>query len=226
MNRIKRTAVTLAAALCLLAPLHAEAFAEAVPRAAIDLRISEVERHDPVSANREQETRGEELIEQIRETYRKAKKSARRKNFKGKCAAYVNRQLLVLGINKKYVGCNGNREFDVYCKKAETTGGYRITAYSHKQYTLKAALEAIAKSDPHARNILVGFEKGFSKAGKRYGHALFIHGIENGMVYFSDNFTRRIDGKRYREGDPIVCSIDRFAKLYRKCRFDGVIHFS
>jgi hypothetical protein len=173
-----------------------------------------------------EDVRDESLIEQISKTYKSAKKRAKVKSFKGKCGKYVNHQLVVLGINKKYVGCNGNREFDVYSKKTETTGGYRITAYSHKDYTLKEALEAIAKSDPHARNILVGFEKGFSKAGRRYGHTLFIHGIENGMVYFSDNFTRKIDGKRYREGDPIVCSIDRFVKLYRKCRLDGVIHFS
>ena len=226
MNRIKRIAAALIAALCLSLSLLPAAAAESAPHDAIDRHVSDGEVCTAVLREKKSDTKNEELIEQIRTTYKKAKKSARRKNFKGKCAAYVNRQLLVLGINKKYVGCNGNREFDTYCKKAETTGGYRITAYSHKQYTLKAALEAIAKSDPHARNILVGFEKGFSKAGKRYGHALFIHGIENGMVYFSDNFARRIDGKRYKEGDPIVCSIATFVKLYKKCRFDGIIHFT
>jgi hypothetical protein len=226
MNRIKRTAAALIAALCLsVSPLPAAA-AQTVSYVAIDRDVSDGRVLPAALPEEERESQNEALIEQIRTTYKKAKKSAHRKNFKGKCGAYVNRQLLVLGINKKYVGCNGNREFDVYSKKTETTGGYRITAYSHKDYTLKEALEAIAKSDPHARNILVGFEKGFSKAGRRYGHALFIHGIENGMVYFSDNFTRKIDGKRYREGDPIVCSIDRFVKLYRKCRLDGVIHFS
>ena len=225
MTRIRRTLAALIAALCLACSLSAAA-AETVPQAAVDRHVSDGEVLSPAAEKQKPETPDEELIEQIRTTYRKAKKSAHRRNFKGKCGAYVNRQLLVLGINKKYIGCNGNREFDVYSKKTETTGGYRITAYSHKQYTLKEALEAIAKSDPHARNILVGFEKGFSKAGRRYGHTLFIHGIEDGMVYFSDNFSRKIDGKRYREGDPIVCPIDRFVKLYQKCRLDGVIHFT
>lgn len=225
MIRIKRTLAALIAALCLLVPLLPASAARADAQVPIDVRVPEGV-PSRIVPEKEDPSRGEELIEQIRATYKAAKKSARRKNFKGKCGAYVNRQLLVLGINKKYIGCNGNREFDVYSKKTETTGGYRITAYSHKKYTLRSALEAIAKSDPHARNILVGFEKGFSKAGKRYGHTLFIHGIENGKVYFSDNFARRIDGKRYKEGDPIVCSIDTFVRLYKKCRFDGIIHFT
>ncbi|MBR0508347.1 MAG: hypothetical protein IJJ86_07020 [Clostridia bacterium] len=225
MNRIKRSVVTLVAALCLLFSLLPAARAEAVVQTPVDAHVPDGVVQS-AAADQKTPSSGEELIEQIRTTYKKAKKSAHRKNFKGKCGAYVNRQLVVLGINKKYIGCNGNREFDVYSKKTETTGGYRIIAYSRKNYTLKEALEAIAKSDPHARNILVGFEKGFSKAGKRYGHTLFIHGIENGMVYFSDNFTRKINGKRYKEGDPIVCSIDTFVKLYKKCKFDGIIHFT
>lgn len=207
MKILKRLALTLLAALCLAFPLiEAPALAEDI------LSSRDVQRD-------------EELIEQIRDTYKKAKKSAHRKNFKGLCGKYVNRQLLVLGINTKYVGCNGNRAFDVYKNKAETTGGYKVTAYPAKKYKLKDALEAIVREDPHARNILVGFERGTSKAGKKYGHVLFIHGIEDGMVYFSENFARTVNGKRYKEGDPIVCSIATFVKLYRKYKLDGVIHF-
>ena len=105
-------------------------------------------------------------------------------------------------------------------------GGYAIRAYSAKKYSLKQALEAIAKENPNARNILVGFQKGTSKAGKKYGHTLFIHGIENGMVYFSDSFSQKVNGVRYKEGEPIVCSIERFAKLYQKYKLDGVIWFT
>ncbi len=53
-----------------------------------------------------------------------------------------------------------------------------------------------------------------------------IHGIENGMVYFSDSFAQKVDGVKYKEGEPIVCSIATFAKLYKKYKLDGVIHFS
>ena len=117
------------------------------------------------------------------------------------------------------------KAFDVYKDKTETSGGYTITAYPAKQYTLTEALEAIAKENPHARNILVGFEKGTSKAGKKYGHVMFIHGIENGMVYFSDSYAQTVDGTRYKEGEPIVCSIKTFAEKYKKYKLDGVIHF-
>jgi hypothetical protein len=71
----------------------------------------------------------------------------------------------------------------------------------------------------------VGFEKGTSKAGKKYRHVLFIHGIENGMVYFSDSYAQTVNGKRYKEGEPIACSINTFVQRYKKYKLDGVIHF-
>ena len=213
MKTLRRFAVTISAAFCLMAPL--------LPQQAVaDMCASAV-------LCSEQDCTGEkELIEQIRSTYKKAKKSARVKSFKGKCGKYVNRQLVVLGINTKYIGCNGNRAFDVYKNKEMTSGGCKVTAYPAKKYSLKEALTAIAAKDPHARNILVGFEKGTSKAGRRYGHVMFIHGIENGMVFFSDSYAQTVDGKRYKEGEPIVCSIETFAMLYKKYKLDGVIHFS
>lgn len=210
MKTLKRFAVILTAALCLLSPLI-ERPSSADAQAIILLA--------------EQEQPDEKLIEQIRSTYKNVKKTAHRKSFKGKCGYYVGLQLVSLGINTKYVGSNGNRAFDIYKNKTETSGNYRITAYSAKQYTLKEALEAIARENPHARNILVGFEKGTSKAGKKYGHVMFIHGIENGQVYFSDSYAQTVDGKRYKEGEPIVCSIATFAQKYKKYKLDGVIHF-
>ena len=173
-----------------------------------------------------EDVRDESLIAQINETYKSAKKRAKVKSFKGKCGKYVNQQLVVLGINKKYIACNGNREYNLYCKKRKSSGGYAIHAYGAKKYSLEDALNAIAKEDPEARNILVGFEKGTSKASKKYGHTLFIHGIKNGCVYFSDSFAQAVDGVRYAEGAPIVCTIERFCRLYQRYRFDGVIWFN
>ena len=165
------------------------------------------------------------LREQIRTTYQTAKKKAKIKSFKGKCGRYVNQQLVILKINKKYIGCNGNREFDMYRKKKKSSGGYTIHAFGAKTYSLQDALEVIENMDPHARNILIGFEKGTSKSGRKYGHTLLIHGIENGSVYFSDSFAQTVDETRYQEGEPIVCTIERFAELYQKYRLDGVIWF-
>lgn len=227
MHALKRFAVTVTAALCLLSPL--------LPQTALAETYTEPSRSDSflLLPRAEREASSEEpnreasleLIEQIRATYQSAKKAARVKSFKGKCGGYVSQQLVILGINTKRIGHNGNRAFDIYAKISETTGGYRVSAYPAKQYTLKAALEAIEQADPHARNILVGFERGTSKAGRRYGHVLFIHGIENGMVYFSDSYAQTVNGRRYQEGEPIVCSIEVFVDRYQKYKLDGVIHF-
>ncbi len=206
----KQMAVTLTAALCLLSPL--------LPQRAVADEAA-------IAAQTDETNRGEELTDQIRATYKRAKKVAHVRSFKGKCGKYVNRTLVILGINKSYIGCNGNRAYDIYAKKPKSSGGYRITAYPAKKYTLKEALYAIEAEDPHARNILVGFQRGTSKAGRRYGHVMFIHGIENGLVYFSDSYAQKVNGKRYKEGEPIACSIETFAKLYKKYKLDGVIHF-
>lgn len=227
MRRFRHLCIVLSAALCLLTALTPASRADAAARASIkppdpDAIVSTVAQSNAASEN----TENTDLIAQIESTYAAAKKRARRKSFKGKCGAYVNYQLVILGINTKYIGANGNREFDIYSKKEKTTGGYTIRSFSAKKYSLKSALEAIEQLDPNARNILVGFEKGSSKAGKKYGHTLFIHGIENGMVYFSDNYAQKVNGKKYKEGAAIVCSIETFAKLYKKCRLDGVIWFS
>ena len=218
MRRTMRFFAASIAALCLAAALFFDVRpADAAAMASLDA-VQIVQAIQETGENAD-------LIAQIENTYAAAKKRAKRKSFKGKCGAYVNHQLVILGINQKYIGANGNREYDIYCKCAESTGGYAITAYGARQYTLQSALEAIAKEDAHARNILIGFQKGTSKAGKKYGHTLLIHGIENGMVYFSDSFAQKVDGKKYKEGAPIVCSIATFAKLYKKYKLDGVIWF-
>ena len=59
------------------------------------------------------------------------------RSFNGYCAWYVNIQLLLLGINRTYVGGNGNDEFGNYCNLTKTTGGYRVRAYPEDDYTLK-----------------------------------------------------------------------------------------
>ena len=224
MHRNKPVFAALLAALCLaVALLPGGRLAEA---AAIVPEDSVQSVHGNLMTDADDSTESAALVQQIKDAYKAAKKRANRKSFKGKCGAYVNHQLVILGINQKYIGANGNREFDIYSKLETTTAGFQIHAYSAKQYTLQSALEAIAKEDTHARNILVGFEKGTSKAGKKYGHTLFIHGIENGKVYFSDSFAQKVDGKKYAEGAPIVCSIETFCKLYRKYKLDGVIWFT
>ena len=167
----------------------------------------------------------EALYRQIQDTYKAAKKRARRSSFKGYCGAYVANQLVVLGINTSYLSANGKNTYDIYRKINCTTGGYAVTTFSAKEYTLSEALTAIMKRDPSACNILVGFQKGVSKSGKKYGHVLFIHGIRNGKIYYSDSSSRTIDEVKYKEGEPIICSLASFVDEYAKYKLDGVVHF-
>ena len=165
------------------------------------------------------------LYRQIQDTYKAAKKRARRKSFKGYCGAYVANQLVVLGINTSYLSANGKNTYDIYRKMDRTSGGYDVTAYGAKNYSLGEALDAILQEDPAADNILVGFQRGVSSSGRKYGHVLFIHGIRNGKVYFSDSSARTIDDVKYREGEPIVCSLSAFLEQYARYKLDGVVHF-
>ena len=222
MNQAKRTAVLvgLALAFTLLPAADAE---EAASKTLLPIEVTGSVLGAGTSAPAQ---KNEALTEQIASTYTAAKKASKVKSFKGKCGKYVNRQLVLLGINTSYIGCNGNKAYDIYAAKSQSSGGYSIRAYGTKAYTLEAALKAIEAEDAHARNILVGFQKGTSSAGKKYGHVLFIHGIENGEVYFSDSYAQTVDEVRYAEGEPIVCSIERFAELYKKYKLDGVIWFA
>ena len=168
------------------------------------------------------------LETQIRSTYTAALAKSGLELFKGYCGSYVNWQLVLLKINTEYIGSDGNREFDTYCGKEKTSGGYYVDAYPASSYNLAAALNAISDNGLNSvYNILVGFEKGTGTDGVKYGHTCFIHGIENGLVYYSESFGTSFEGKYYTEGSPIVCSISSFANYYNSKGYvlDGVIYF-
>lgn len=166
----------------------------------------------------------ETIITNISKTYQKIRKW--RRSYNGYCGAFVHRQIYVLGITNKYNGANGNNSYDLYKNEKKTSGNYEVNAYSAKKYTLKAALQAVTENGRRqVSNVMVGFQVGMSAAGKRYGHVVFIHGIIGNTVYFSESYTVTLDDVAYKEGAPLVCSIDEFVKLYRSCQFEGVIHF-
>lgn len=160
-------------------------------------------------------------------TYRQALKRTNRKSFHGWCGAAVDWQMRLLGITTKVVGSNGNDKFDQYKNKEYTSGGYKITAYAKKQYKLEAALNAITENGTkNAYNIMVGFQRTNTSAGRKYGHATFIYGIIDGIVYFTESYTMYINGKRYAEGTCITATIAEFAKSYNSwCTYEGLIHF-
>lgn len=169
-----------------------------------------------------------EIEQQIRRVYQKAREYQGRDSFHGYCGGLVNSELHFLGITDTVVGNNGNEEYDYYSKQTITSGGFRVRAYSPSRYTLEEALNAITENGTKdAYNILVGFQATRSAAGSRYGHAVVIHAILNGTVYYMESYDVNLNGKRYPEGSPISCSISDFAAYYKRTTvsLDGVIYF-
>ena len=180
----------------------------------------------PVSAAEDREV--ERIINQIKTSYKGALSGSGRKNFRGYCASMVNWQLYLLDINTSVITNHGNMEYDYYARLDYTTGGHRVKDYSANRYNLKSALNLITeKGTVDAYNIIVGFQRTNTTEGRKYGHALLIHAILDGIVYFSESFDMRIGGKAYKEGEPIAVPIDTFVKYYTSgwAVYEGIICF-
>ncbi len=169
-----------------------------------------------------------DIVDQIEFTYSWAKRYTGYTTFKNYCAHYVNTQLLLLGINTRYVGGNGNDEYDNYKDLSYTGGGRKIHNYPATNSTFKKTLEKIASMGDVVTDVLVGFQWTSTTAGKKYGHSFFIHGIIDGYVYFSDSFNLTIGGKYYKEGEAIKCTIDELVAYYGRdsaYTLEGLIWF-
>ena len=167
-----------------------------------------------------------EIRQQIISTYKLAKRYSGRDSFSGYCASLVNWQLYLMGITKEKLGNNGNQEYDYFCNLEYTSGGYRVHAYSATRYTMEEALNQITKNGTrNAYNILVGFQRTRSGAGLRYGHALLVHAVIDGIVYYSENSSIIVAGKYYAEGTPIAVPIKDFCQYYASWEYEGLICF-
>lgn len=164
---------------------------------------------------------------QITTTYAKALKESGRSAFEGYCADYVNRQLKLLGVNTRYVGGNGNDEYDNYKNLKYSSGGYKVHAYSASKYTLTKAIKYIASQYPCVTNVLAGFEKTSTVAGQKYGHTHLIHAIIDGYVYFTESMSVRLNGVTYPEGSALVATVDQYCAKYDTSyfQFEGFIWF-
>lgn len=169
----------------------------------------------------------QQLKQQIRDTYRTAIRRSGKESFNGFCGSLVSWQTYLLGIDDSTHNRNGKDAFDQYRYRDMTCGGYRVKAYPASKYTLKEALNAITHNGTaDAYNILVGFQKTNTTEGQIYGHAMFIHGIVDGVVYFMECYDSGLGGGYYPEGSPISCSIDTFCRYYNSWTvFDGVAYF-
>lgn len=172
-------------------------------------------------------TEAERLSALAVSTYKQALKRAGRSSFHGWCGAAVDTQMRVLGITVTESGTNGNDKYDYFKKMDYTSGGYKVRAYPVSKYSLEAALNMLSNNGTeNVYNIMVGFQRTNTSAGRKYGHAVFIYGIVDGMVYFAESYGMTIGGKKYAEGECIAVTIAQFAKSYNSwCKYEGLIHF-
>ena len=169
----------------------------------------------------------ERISKLVTSTYRQALKKTGRSSFHGWCAASVAWQMRLLGITTNTVGADGKDMYDQFKNKDYTNGGYKIHTYPRSKYSLEKALNAITENGTKdAYNIMVGFQYTNTAAGRKYGHAVFIYAIVDGIVYFTESYGMRFNGKYYAEGKCITGTIAQFAKSYNSwCKLDGVVHF-
>ena len=178
-----------------------------------------------ITTHAETDSQIEQMISRL---YEETRRYYGRSSFNGYCGAFVNTQLYLLGISAQMLGNNGNEEYDCYAAQTITTGGHRVDAYPASRYTLEEALNAITSDGTRdAYNILVGFETTRTVAGRRYGHAVLVHAIVDGTVYFMESYDIYLNETAYPEGTPIKCTIPEFAAYYAKTTvdLDGVICF-
>ena len=97
----------------------------------------------------------DEVKQQIRDTYRKARAFYGWDTFKGFCGALTNVQLHLLGITKEVIGADGRDAYDAFKYQTVTSGGYSVKLYPARTHTLKSALNEITKNGTQANTIKV-----------------------------------------------------------------------
>jgi small subunit ribosomal protein S3 len=92
-----------------------------------------------------------------------------------------------------------------------------------EKYTIAEILNRVTNNgSKEVYNLLVCFDKTDTAAGTIYGHVLFVYGIIDGTVYFTEG------GNMFgvEAGEPMECSIAQFSASYATWTdFEGVIVF-
>lgn len=170
---------------------------------------------------------GDQIRKQISRCYRQVLSITGLEKMGGYCATLVNWQLVLLGINKSQLACDGCDEYDMYRYMDMTSGGYKVTRYSARDYTMLEAIKAITENGTRdAYNIAMCFQATNTEAGQKYGHTFFIHAVIDGMVYFSESNDWSVGGTFYASGTPIVCTMEEMVSIYRGWTvFEGAVEF-
>lgn len=164
------------------------------------------------------------IYKQVQSMYGRVQRAAGQWDLSKLCGTKVGYELYYLGITETPLILDGRDQFDAYREKEFTSGGHRVRAYSAYEYSLRDALYAVTNGGTKdVYNILIGFNWTNSAAGRRYGHAVVIHAILDGIMYFSEGFNTAHDNG---VGTPSVCTIDAFTADYgRWSSFEGLVWF-
>lgn len=165
----------------------------------------------PVTSAAETLSEPERLMQQSVRTYRRALYSSGKSSLGGYCGLMTGLQLWALGCTKGQEIYNGNGYFDAYSQKEFTSAGYRVKCYGADMYSLEEALMTVTNGGTeNAYNMIACFQWTNTRAGGRYGHAVVIHGIVDGLVYFVEGYY--MFGKP--EGNALVCTIAEFEDYF------------
>lgn len=177
----------------------------------------------PVTSAAETISEADRLMQQTVSIYRRALYSSGRSSLQGYCGLMTGLQLWKLGVTAGSEIYDGNGYYDAYLQKEFSTGGYRVKCYGSDEYNLEEALMTVTNGGTEdVYNMIACFQWTNTRAGGRYGHAVVIHGIVDGMVYFVEGYYML--GKP--EGSALVCSIEEFDNQYSDWTgYEGLVVF-
>ena len=176
----------------------------------------------PLSVSAGEMTEEERITKQIRTTYRRTLYNTGRTSMNGMCGLMTGVQLWLLGITQWQEIYDGSGFYDGFVTQDISSGGYKVKPWSATEYSLEEILYLITcGGNKDAYNLMVCFQRTRTAGG--YGHAVLIHAILDGTVYFVEGFRTSLGGA---EGNVIRCSIREFCQLYGDwTTFEGVIEF-
>ena len=180
--------------------------------------------------------------------YQNAQVEEESESLLGYCGVLASYQMYYRGINSWRKSSDGKNHFDEYSAMGMTSGGYVPQAYAAVEETavpvaeqveteetqptvpeqevpkgksLEQVLNEITNRGAHdVYNLLVCFEKTSTQAGTIYGHVVFVYGIIDGVLYFTESG----DGFGVKAGQPVECTISQFAASYDTwADFEGVV---
>lgn len=175
--------------------------------------------------------------------FQNAQVQEEKESLLGYCGVLASYQMFFRGINNWRKSSDGKNHFDEYGAMSMTSGGYIPQAYASVEQTQEAAQEqtqpeAEEQQKPTGKslvqvlneitnhgthdvyNLLVCFEKTSTQAGSIYGHVVFIYGIIDGVMYFTEGAA----GFGAEPGQPMECTISQFAESYDTwADFEGVV---